>query len=117
MSSVGMGLVGAGRWGMNLARVLAGARGLTLRGMCAVDAARRERAGAAHPGVRLTASLADLLGDAAVQAVVVAVASPAHHQVAKRALQAGRHVLVEKPMALSAADAAELVELARARDR
>jgi predicted dehydrogenase len=70
------------------------------------------RAGAAHAGIELTRDVEALLAAREVEAVAVAVDSPRHHAVAKRALLAGRHVLVEKPMALALADAAELVELA-----
>jgi predicted dehydrogenase len=117
MSTVGVGVIGAGPWGMNLARVFGGARGAELRWICDLDGERLERARAAHPGVRLTRALGDVLGDGAVGAVVVAVDSPRHHAVAKAVLESGRHVLVEKPLALSLADAAELDGLARARGR
>src|SRR5689334_4860422 len=101
LASVGTALVGAGPWGWNLARVLAGARGADLRAICELDPERLARAGEAHPGVRLTSDLDELLRDPGVQAVAVAVDSPSHHGVARRALLAGRHVLVEKPLALS----------------
>ena len=64
------------------------------------------------PTSRSSPSLEALLATPGLDAVAVAVDSPRHHAVAKRALLAGRHVLVEKPMALSVADGAELVELA-----
>jgi predicted dehydrogenase len=117
MSSVGVGVIGAGPWGLNVARAFAGARGATLRGICDLDADRLARAGAAHPGVRLARALDDLLEDRTVEAVAVAVDSPRHHEVSRRALAAGRHVLVEKPMALSVADAAAMWAAARERRR
>jgi predicted dehydrogenase len=117
MSSVGVGVVGAGPWGLLVARALARAQGAELRAICDIDGERLARAGAAHPGVHLTSSLDDLLGDARVQAVAVAVDSPRHYAVARRALEARRHVLVEKPMALSVADAAALCALADERAR
>jgi predicted dehydrogenase len=117
MSSVGVGVIGAGPWGLNVARAFAAARGASLRGICDLDADRLARAGAAHPGVRLARALDELLEDPAVEAVAVAVDSPRHHEVGRRALAAGRHVLVEKPMALSVAEAAELWAVARERRR
>jgi predicted dehydrogenase len=117
MSSIGVGVIGAGPWGTNLLRVLGATPGAELRWICDLDRERLARAGAAHPGARLTRELDDVLDDRAVEAVVVAVDSPRHHAVARRALEAGRHALVEKPLALSAADAAELVALARERRR
>jgi predicted dehydrogenase len=112
MTSIGVGVVGAGPWGLNVARAFARARGARLAGIADLDPERLERAGAAHEGVVLAGGLEPLLEIPGVDAVAVAVDSPRHHAVAKRALLAGRHVLVEKPMALSLTDAAELAELA-----
>jgi predicted dehydrogenase len=117
MSSVGVGLVGAGAWGANVARAFSGASGARLRWICDLDAGRLARAQAAHPLVRTTASLDELLADPLVEAVAVAVDSHRHHPVARRALEAGRHVLVEKPMALSVSDAADLCAVARGAGR
>jgi predicted dehydrogenase len=111
-ASIGVGVVGAGPWGLNVARALARARGARLLAIADLDADRLARAGAAHADVALVGELDDLLATPGIDAVAVAVDSPRHHAVAKRALLAGRHVLVEKPMALSVADGAELVELA-----
>jgi predicted dehydrogenase len=111
---VGVGIVGAGPWGLNLARAFARTRGARLAGICDVDPERLARAGAAHADVALTLTtdLERLLAAPDVEAVAVAVPSRAHHAVARRALAAGRHVLVEKPMALSVDDGRELVALA-----
>jgi predicted dehydrogenase len=112
MTAVGVGVVGAGPWGLNLARAFARARGARLVGVCDVDPERRERAGAVHTGVALTEDLEGLLALPGLDAVAIAVPSRAHHAVARRVLLAGRHALVEKPMALSVADGSELVDLA-----
>ena len=112
MTEIGVGVVGAGPWGLNVARAFATARGARLRVIADLDAERRARAGHAHAGVAVVSDVDALLATKDVDAVAVAVDSPRHHEVAKRALLAGRHVLVEKPMALSVAHGAELVELA-----
>ncbi|HEX4406204.1 MAG TPA: Gfo/Idh/MocA family oxidoreductase [Polyangia bacterium] len=112
MIEIGVGVVGAGPWGLNVARAFARARGARLRVIADLDAGRRARARQAVVDVDLVSDLDDVLARDDVAAVAVAVDSPRHHEVAKRALLAGRHVLVEKPMALSVADGAELVELA-----
>jgi predicted dehydrogenase len=111
-ASIGVGVVGAGPWGLNVARAFARARGARLVGVADLDPERRARAGAAHPEVLLASDVGPLLEAPEVEAVAVAVDSLRHHAVAKRALLAGRHVLVEKPMALSLAEGAELAELA-----
>ena len=112
MTSIGVGVVGAGPWGVNVARAFARARGARLVGVADLDGERLARARAAHEGVVLANELEGLLEVPGLDAVAVAVDSPHHHAVAKRALLAGRHVLVEKPMALSLADGRDLAELA-----
>jgi predicted dehydrogenase len=116
MAAIGVGVVGAGPWGLNLARAFARARGARLVAIADLDGERLARAGAAHADVLLTNELDRLLATAGVDAVAVAVDSPRHEVVSRRALLAGRHVLVEKPMALSVAAGEALVELA-ARER
>jgi predicted dehydrogenase len=110
-------VIGAGPWGLNLARVLERVAGARLAWICDRDGERLARAGAAHPRARLSRELDDVLADASVEAVAVAVDSPQHHAVAQRVLAAGRHALVEKPLALSAAGAAELHAVAREQRR
>src|SRR5450432_341993 len=112
MASIGVGVVGAGPWGLKVARAFARARGARLVGIADLDPERLARAGAQHADLALTADLDRLLETPGLEALAIAVDSPRHHAVAKRALLAGLPVLVEKPMALSLADGAELVELA-----
>ena len=116
MAKVGVGVVGAGPWGLNVARAFARAGGARLVAIADLDVERLARAGAQHADVVLTGELDRLLETPGVEAVAVAVDSPRHHAVAKRALSAGLHVLVEKPMALSLVQGAELVELAERRE-
>jgi predicted dehydrogenase len=110
-------LVGAGPWGMTLGRALARSTDGGVAWICEVDAERRARAGAAHPGARLTADVEEVLADPRVTGVAVAVDSARHHEVGLRVLRANRHLMVEKPMALSAAHAAELAAAAAAGGR
>jgi predicted dehydrogenase len=117
MSSVGVALVGAGPWGLTLARALERAAGSPLRWICELNPARRAHAARLHPESRVNARLDDVLLDPAVVAVAVAVDSAGHHLVGRQVLCAGRHLLLEKPMALSAADASELQTLASERAR
>ena len=109
-----LGQIGYGPWGANLARnFTALAR---LKWLCELDAERLGDVGARHPGTNLTGDVADVLGDEDVEAVVIATPVPTHAELARVALEAGKHVFVEKPMALSAVEADELVALAEARD-
>ena len=112
MSSIGIAAVGAGAWGQRLVRALAATDGARLRWVCDRNPAHLARLEGVYPGVRLTAHIDDLLADGAVEALVVAAEPRNHHPLARRALQSARHVLVEKPLALSARDAVELCTLA-----
>jgi predicted dehydrogenase len=111
-----IGLAGLGYWGPNLARNLDELAGARLDWLCDQDEERLERYRARFPDARTTASFDDLLEDDALQAVVVATPVTTHFDLARRALLAGKHVFVEKPLADSAAHAEELVALAEERD-
>jgi predicted dehydrogenase len=88
-----------------------------LKWLCDADEATLEGLAGRFPEARLTTRFEDLLGDPEVEAIVIATPVPTHGELAKRALHGDRHVFVEKPMALTAADAEELVLLARERER
>ncbi len=117
MSIVGIGVVGAAGWGSNVVRAFAAAKGASLRWVCDLNGDVLTRVAAAHPGVRVTRSFDEVLADPDVAAVAVAVDAPNHHRLCKQALSSGRHALVEKPLTVAVADAAELCELAEASDR
>jgi predicted dehydrogenase len=114
---VGVALIGAGPWGKTLARAFSGISEVRLRWICDLDAERRTRVAAAHPEAEITGAVDEVLADAAVRAAIVAVDSPNHHSVGLRVLAANRHLLVEKPLALSVPDAIALLDGARARGR
>jgi len=102
--------IGLGAWGANLLRnidVLA-----ELSWICDSDSARREQFARRYPNARSTDSFVELLADPELEAVVVATPVPTHYALARQALEAGKHVFVEKPPAMRAAEMSELVELA-----
>ena len=110
MAQVRIGVVGAGYFGrFHALKVAAGARSV-LAGVCDAVPARAEALAAEVGGVAL--GWEDLL--AACDAVVIASPAGTHHAAAAAALRAGRHVLVEKPVATTLAEADELIGLARA---
>lgn len=117
MAPLGIGIVGLGYWGPNLARNFAAVPGVEVRWLCDASPEALARSAAAHPGARTTASLADVLADDGVGAVVVATPVPTHADLAVRVLEAGRHCFVEKPLAQSVADAERAVAAARAAGR
>jgi predicted dehydrogenase len=112
-----IGMLGAGNWGSNWIRTLAGMPDVELRWCCDLNAASLERVRRQFPQVQTTTRLQDLLEDATLEGVVIATIAPTHFPVAKAALEAGKHVMVEKPMTLTTADAGALTTLARQRSR
>lgn len=108
--------VGVGYWGRNLLRNFAANPRVRVLTVCEARADRREEVAATHAGVRVTARFEDVLTSPDVEAVVLAVDTPQHHEFALAALRAGKHVFVEKPMARSAVEARELVAEAEAHD-
>jgi predicted dehydrogenase len=109
-------LVGAGYWGSRLARNLAQDDGCELRFVCDLDATRARLTAATHASVATT-SLDDVLADAQVDALVVATPAATHSPLVAAALDAGVHVLVEKPLAGSPVEVRDLADRAHAADR
>jgi predicted dehydrogenase len=105
-------VVGAGYWGPNLVRVFTQNPDVTGVTVCDIDKKRLDRMKKSHPGIGLSDNLDALLSDGAVDAVVVALPAALHYDAAKKALRAGKHVLVEKPLAATGAEAEELCRLA-----
>ena len=114
--TVRVGLVGLGFWGPNLARNFDDLPGATLAWLCDSDEERRVGVAERFPEAHTTADLDDLLNDPDLEAIVIATPVVTHHALSKQALEAGKHVFVEKPMALEGEDAEELVQLAEERD-
>ncbi len=109
-----VGLAGLGYWGPNLARNFDDLAELTW--LCDLSPELRERFAARYPQARMTGELAEMVADPALDAVVVATPVPTHYALAKQALEAGKHVLVEKPPALRAEEMEELVSIASERE-
>jgi predicted dehydrogenase len=105
VSVVRVAVVGAGYWGVNLVRTFARLKGAELHAICDPDERARSRATPLAPKARLVASFDEVLADRHVEAVVLATPAKLHADQAAAALRAGKHVFVEKPMALSTADA------------
>jgi predicted dehydrogenase len=110
----GIAVIGAGYWGKNLVRNVA--RLDRLVAVCDVSPGIRERMSADYPEARVTSELSDVLEDERVAAVMIAVPAGEHFEVARRALLAGKHTYVEKPITLDVGEAEELVSLAAERD-
>jgi predicted dehydrogenase len=109
-----IGVVGLNYWGPNLVRNFSDLSELAW--LCDLDQRQLAQIGARYPDARTTTNFDDLLADDSVDAVVIATPVPTHYALAKQALEAGKHVFVEKPPAMRAAEMDELVALADARD-
>jgi len=107
-----IGVVGCGYWGPNLVRNFRSMSGCELTSMCDVSAERLEHLKGLYPEVKAEMNYQRMLSEGNVDAVAVATSVKMHYPMAKAALQAGKHVLVEKPMAASVAECEELIQIA-----
>jgi predicted dehydrogenase len=105
-------VVGYGYWGPNIVRNLTERPELEFWGLCELSAERRAKFAVRYPGARTSDSFEKVLSDPKVEAVSIATPPRTHHKLVKQALEAGKHVLVEKPLAMRTADAEEVAELA-----
>jgi predicted dehydrogenase len=111
---VTVGVVGLGYWGPNLARNFDRLLGADLCWICDTSDDARERWKVEFPEARDTARFEDLLDDPKLDSVVIATHVPSHADLAVRALEAGKHCFVEKPLALTVADAERVLAAADA---
>ncbi len=114
MSRLKVAVIGAGAWGRNHVRTLASLADVELVAVCDLDAKRREEVRRQYPGTLVTEDLEKALRPA--EAVVVATAAATHARLAMATIERGLPVLVEKPFALSVADAEAVAALAEARN-
>jgi predicted dehydrogenase len=113
----GVAVIGLGYWGPNLLRVLADKPEAEVRWICDLDRERLGRFRRRYPSVRTTTHLDRVLADPAVEAVIIATPVNTHYALAARALQAGKHVFVEKPLAPSSELADDLAAQANEREQ
>jgi predicted dehydrogenase len=116
LTATRIGLIGFGYWGPNYARALNELPHVQLAAICDSSGDRLAQARQRYPGVAASTDPSDVLR-ADVDAIVIATPASTHQQLVERALRSGRHVLVEKPMALDAAACDALSALARSENR
>src|SRR5689334_16850955 len=109
---IGIAVAGYGYWGPNLARNFAETEGATLAMVCDADPRRLALAQRRFPSVAVSADFDEALRNHDVNAVAIATPVHTHYELAKRAINAGKHVLVEKPLTSRVDHAEELVALA-----
>jgi len=104
-------VIGSGYWGKNLVRNFDSLG--ALRHICDKDTATLDRFNEQYPNIQTSSSLSGMLADNKIDGVVVATPAETHYPIAKEALLAGRHVYVEKPLALDRDHAKELIQIAK----
>lgn len=109
---IGVAVIGYGYWGPNMARGFAETDGCRLAMIADQSSDALARAARRHPTAELTTDWREVLTNPKVDAVVIATPVNSHFEIARAALQAGRHVLIEKPMTASGEQARTLVDMA-----
>jgi predicted dehydrogenase len=110
-----VGVVGCGYWGPNLVRNFKGLPNCHLKAMCDVREARLKHMRSLYSDVEGLTDFEHLLNGVGVEAVVVAAPVKHHYSLAKASLLAGKHTLIEKPMASSSAECEELIGIAESK--
>ncbi|MEX0704412.1 MAG: Gfo/Idh/MocA family oxidoreductase [Planctomycetales bacterium] len=114
--AVSLAMVGLGGWGKNVAQSFAQTQRCRMTHICDSSPKSLEQQRRNYPDSIPTSRYEDVLEEQSVEAVALATPAPAHYEMAKRSLLAGKHVYVEKPLTLRTDHAAELVELAERRE-
>ena len=114
---INVGLIGFGYWGPNLARNFNFNQDLHLSAIGDLSKARLEAAGRLYPQAKLFNNLDDFYRDTSLDAIAIATPVATHFELAKKALETGRHVWLEKPMTETVAQAEELIELAEQKNK
>ena len=115
--AIGIGIVGLGHWGPNHLRIFSQCAGVRVVAAADLSEDRRRHVGQLYRDVEMVADAKHLFSRADVDAVVIATPAKTHFAITSMALEAGKHVLLEKPMCTSLADARALVGIAEARQR
>jgi predicted dehydrogenase len=113
---INVGVIGYGYWGPNLVRNFMAAPGSAVTRVCDLREERLAPLNKLYPGIKTCNNSTDLINDPLIDAVVIATPVSSHFDLALAALQAGKHILVEKPLAAKSAQARRLIEEASARN-
>jgi predicted dehydrogenase len=114
---IGVGVIGYGYWGPNLVRNLAEAPGSQVLAVSELQPQRLAQAKARYPAIETSTDYRDMLANARIDAIAIATPVSTHFDLSMQALRAGKHVLVEKPLAATSEQAMRLIEEAQQRNR
>jgi predicted dehydrogenase len=109
---INIGIIGYGYWGPNIVRNFSGIEGARVVSICDANQSALDRARKSYPHTTLTSERNDILNSKEINAVAVITPVSTHFELAKKALENGKHVFVEKPFTATVAQAEELIELA-----
>jgi predicted dehydrogenase len=115
-NQIGIAVVGAGYWGMNYVRVLSMLPETKLVMVCDKSQERLQDVKQRFPNIQVTSDLEDVAASKDFDAAVVSTDATTHHSICRRLLEAGKHVLVEKPITTNSKHASELIDLADKRN-
>src|SRR5205809_4839026 len=107
-----LGVIGYGYWGSNILRNFSSQPGCRVAASCDKNPKALARALSLHPAVNATSDLDEVTGSPEIDAVAIVTPVSTHYDLAKKALENGKHVFVEKPFTATSAQAEELIELA-----
>ena len=113
---IGIGVVGYGYWGPNLVRNFASVEGAQVIAICDIDESKMALLSRRHPAAMITNKFQDLLKDKRIDAIVIATPVHTHFELALASLKAGKHILVEKPLAHTSEQVIRLIEEAERRN-
>lgn len=109
---INVAVIGYGYWGPNLVRNFQETPGVTVTSCCDMNQERLAQVKGKYPSIRTTSDYGEVLKDRNIHAVVISTPVATHYDFARRALEMGKHVLLEKPATTSTAEAEKLVDLA-----
>jgi predicted dehydrogenase len=116
LTDLRLAIVGLGYWGPNLVRCAVELENAEVKAICDRDSAALAKLAKRYPGIGGTSDLDRLLDDPEIDGILIATPVSTHHEIAKRCLLAGKHVMVEKPLANTLEECEELLALAQERD-
>ena len=110
-------IIGTGGWGKNHVRSMTKLKSCELVACCDINEKNLQAAKAINPAIQTTGKAEEIFSNPEIEAVSIVTTSPTHYALGKAALDAGKHVLIEKPLTLTAADAADLVKTAEKKNK
>lgn len=117
---INIGIIGIGRWGINYLRTFNELENAEVKWICATKKATLKEASAKlklNSNIKATINYGDILKDKDIKAVAIVTPGSTHYQLAKKALLADKHVLVEKPLALSSQDVKKLIKISEKKNK